>query len=110
MGFGTSEAVRYLMARGLEGVTTIIAAADTSMTLHSMFEMAERQERAETIANGSSIKVQPVFEMGEPQERAEIAKPVARSRSGPSNTRPKVENPTVSSLFDITPTKKKEKK
>jgi hypothetical protein len=70
-----------------------------------MFEMAERQERAETIANGSSIKVQPVFE-----ERAEIAKPVARSRSGPSNTRPKVENPTVSSLFDITPTKKKEKK
>jgi hypothetical protein len=102
MGFGTSEAVRYLMARGLEGVTAIIATADSAKTLRSMFEMAERQEVFET----------------------------QKTRSGPSNTRPKVqksssasktgsldsnypdppEAPPEASLFDILPTKKKEKK
>jgi hypothetical protein len=91
MGFGTSEAVRYLMARGLEGVTGIIATADSAKTLRSMFEMAERQELFET----------------------------QKSQSGPSNTRPKAEKsssapskpppkcPSEASLFDIEPASKK---
>lgn len=75
MGFTQSEAVRYLMARGLEGLTAVTATSESASALKSMMEL---------------------FEAADQREQRE-----RKSRSVPSNTRTTVQKSTGATLFDV---------